>query len=105
MSIDLVNAIALLLFVGAVLVGFISTVVRIVNLWRGGVELPILIWRDAQVIGGLALSFLVISVHRVIGAPFAENVWYSIVTAAPAVYGVLAYCYYEIAVVGHRRDR
>lgn len=105
MTVELVNAIALLLFVLGVVLGFGSTAFRLVRLHRAGIPLPRLIWRDAAVFGGLSATFVAIAVHRLIGLPYIGEVWWAIGTASVAVVAVWVYVWYEFVVVGHRRDR
>lgn len=104
MSVELVNRVALLLFSLGVLLGFGSTAFRLVRLHRAKIRLPRLIWRDVAVFAGLALAFLAIGVHRVLGAPFSAEVWWAASTATVAIAAVWIYVIYEFFVVGHRRD-
>ena len=105
MTPGLVYSVALILFVGGLIIGVGSTGLRILSFHLNRIEQPTLIWRDVQVIGGLSLSFLIIAIHRAAGGPFADEAWYAFVSAAPGVYGALVYCYFELWVIGHRRDR
>lgn len=104
MTVEVVGAVALMLFVAGVLLGFGSTAFRLVRLHRAGIPLPRLIWRDVMVFGGLALTFVAIGIHRVMGFPFADELWWALGTSSVAVIAVWIYVYYELAVVGHRRD-
>lgn len=99
-----ISAVALVLFIVGVLLAFGSTVYRLVRLHRSGIALPRLIWRDATVFGGLTFTFSAIGLHRAMGLPFADEVWWVVATSSVAVGAVWTYVYYEFLVIGHRRD-
>jgi hypothetical protein len=109
MTPEQVNAIALVLFVAGVVLGFGSTFVRLVRLHRAGIDLPRLIWRDIGVFGLLSVTFLLVAVARVQGWqvtawPDAARIGWTVATASPAVLAAWIYVFYELRVIGHRRD-
>ena len=102
---ELLDLALLVLFVGGLLVGFGSTLYRMISLRRGGKPQPHLIVRDLVLVGGLSLSFLLVAVRRLVDLPVVDEWWWSLLTAAPAIGAVWVYAYYEVLVIGHRRDR
>ena len=100
-----VNAIGLALFTAGLVACVASTAWRIRQFWRYGIPQPRLIWRDVLTFGLLGLDFLVILIHRVGGAPFAGTVWFSGITVAIACAAIAVWLYFELVVIGHRRDR
>ena len=104
MTVEGVGVGALVLFVAGVLLGFGSTAFRLIRLHRAGITLPRLIWRDVLVFGGFAITFVAIGIHRVMGLPFADELWWAVGTSSVAVIAVWIYDFYEFVIVGHRRD-
>lgn len=104
MTPETVNGIALVLFVAGLLTAVFSTLARLVRLHRAGIPRPLLIWRDLEVFGLLAGTFALLLAHRVAGMPFVREVWWAVLTAGAAVLAIFIYCWYELVVIGHRRD-
>lgn len=105
MTVDLVNTVAFFLFLVPLAMGAGITLARVVRYRLDHQPMPRLLVRDAQVIGGFALSFGLILSVRLVRATGVDVSWigtsvvWSIVTAAPAIWAVLVYLYFEIAVI------
>lgn len=104
MTPETVNGIALVLFVACLLIAVVSTGYRLVRLHRAGIPRPVLIWRDLAVFGLLAGTFALLLAHRAAGLPFVRELWWAAITAGLAVLAILIYVYYELIIIGHRRD-
>lgn len=104
MSVELVNRVALIAFILGLLLGAVSVAWRMVQLRRAGIRLPRLIWRDVTLVGGLGGSFVAIGVHRALGEPFRGQLWWALLLAGIAVGAVWTFVWFEVLVIGHRRD-
>lgn len=104
MTPETVNGIALTLFVAGLMMAVVSTTFRLVRLRRAGIPRPVLIWRDLAVFGLLAGTFALLLAHRAAGLPFVGELWWALLTAGAAVLAIGVYVYYELVVIGHRRD-
>lgn len=104
MTAELVTLLSLVAFVALLILVVGSITVRLLRLHRAGIPLPRLIWRDVLVFGGLALTFVAIGVHTAAGRPFDDEVWWRAVTGLAAVGSVGLMAWYELFVIGHRRD-
>lgn len=102
---SVVYLVALVAFVVPLFVGAATTIARVVFYARHGEKRPRLLTRDAFVIGGLAVTFLLISVARVagLGPVVRESVPWAIATSIPAVVGAITYAYYELFVIERPR--
>lgn len=84
--------------------GFARTLARVVYYLRHKAERPRLLNRDVLVIGGLSLSFGLITVIRFLPqeariALTTGNVAWAVLTTVPAVIAVLVYLYFELWVI------
>lgn len=104
MTPELVTLLSLVAFVAGLLVVVGSITLRLVRLHRAGIHLPRLIWRDVLVFGGLALTFVAIGFHTALGRPWDNEVWWRLATGLLAGASVWLMAYYELFVIGHRRD-
>lgn len=106
--VGLISAAAFVMFTGAVIVGFLTTLDRVLYYAKHRVPRPRLLTRDVIVIGGLALSFGQIIAARFLLSPeeravLGENVLWALSTSIPAVVSAITYAYYELFIV--ERDR
>lgn len=105
MTLDLVNAIAFFCFLVPLLVGAGATLTRVVSYRLAGDPMPRLLIRDAQVIGGFAVTTgLLFSVRilRAVGADtsgLATNLGWVLATIVPAIWAVVVYAWFEIVVI------
>ena len=104
MTADLVSLVALVLFVVGLLLAAGSITFRLVHFVRRGIPRPRLIWRDGLVFGGLAVTFVAVGIHSAVGRPFDEELWWRVGTGLLAVASVWTRAYFELFVIGHRRD-
>ena len=104
-AIEVVNGIILAAFTLGLLAAFASTGIRMLRLWLAGHKLPELIWRDFVGWGLLCFTFLLIAIGRAFEWTVREQLWWFLVTGAPAIAAVWVYVYFELFVIGHRRDR
>jgi hypothetical protein len=84
--------------------GFARTLARVVYYLRNRAERPRLLNRDVLVIGGLSLSFGLITIVRFLPletrlALTTGNVLWALATTVPAVLAVLVYMYFEVVVI------
>jgi hypothetical protein len=104
---EIANAVAFVLFTVLLLIGAGSTIARGLRYKRAGARLPVLWARDRDLVAGLALPFVLIFGARTLGfAPsVAGQLWWTLLTAVPAVYGVGRYVWFELFVIEkhHRR--
>ena len=104
MTAEFINAVALGLFVILLFVGTASVAYRMWRFHQAGIPKPKLIWRDQAVFGLLAFTFLSLLVHRVAGLPFVDETWWALITAGAAVVAIGIFDYFELVIIGHRRD-
>lgn len=105
MSVDQINAIGLATFALGLTTCAVSVGVRMLRFYRCGITQPRLIWRDVMVFGLMGVDFLIVLIHRVAGLPYADELWFSLLTVTIAVSSVAIWLYFELLVIGHRRDR
>jgi hypothetical protein len=104
-TVDYINAAGFTLFVVGLTACVVSVGFRMIQFARAGIPQPRLIWRDVAVFGLLTLDFLIVLAHRVAGLPFAREVWFSLLTVGLALAAVAIWLHYELAIIGHHRDR
>lgn len=100
----ILSAVIFGLFLLLLLIGTASTYVRWLRYRRLRIPAPVLLKRDAILLGGLAIPFLLISAVRVIGISTVsgENgpeLWWLLVTGIPAVLAIAVYVFYELFVI------
>jgi hypothetical protein len=109
---DVVNVIYLvagLAFLGGIVLGWLSTMARVVYYQRNHVQRPRLLTRDVLVKGGYSISFLLITLVRFLptadraALDLSGNVWWAILTAIPAAFSSLTYLWYELFVIERSR--
>ena len=101
---ELISAAILIVFVALLLVAAVSTGARAVRYRRDGLEPPRLLPRDRDLIVGLALPFLLISLARVFEWDIRDEagrtaIGWQLITGIPALYGVGRYVYFELFVI------
>ena len=106
MTADIANAVAFVLFTVLLLVGTGSTIARGLRYRRAGLPLPVLWARDRDLVAGLALPFVLIFGARVLGygPNVAGQLWWTLLTAIPAIYGVGRYVWFELFVIEKRHQ-
>jgi hypothetical protein len=109
MSTELLNLLVLVAFVGGLLLGVVSTGLRIIEHIAHHHPLPILLPRDLIVVGGLALSFLAVAVvsllnamHVIDGQALGRQAWWVLLRATPAIVAVWTFDYFELRVIGRK---
>jgi hypothetical protein len=104
----LVNIVALVAYAGLLLFGAVLTAARLLLYAMGRVTRPRLLNRDLIFIGGHAMTMLLILVIRVVpewGTAVRGQLWWTVLTAAPALAGVAAYVYFEVFVIAPMYSR
>lgn len=103
--IDVLNAVAFFGFLIPLLLGAGVTLARVVSYRLSGDTMPRLLVRDAQVIGGFAVTCGLLFSVRVLRAAgvdvsgLATSPWWIVVTAGPAIWAVVVWAWYEIFVI------
>lgn len=97
----LLNAFILVVYIGAVVAGAVKTAQRVMRYSQARFRRPRLLTRDMVFIGGHAVTFVLIGLARAFNwAPVvAGHWWWTLGSAAPAVIGILTYCWYEYVVI------
>jgi hypothetical protein len=95
------NAIVLIVYIGALLLGAAKTAQRVVSYSRRHLRRPRLLTRDLIVFGGHALTFLLVGLNRAFnwGPTVSGRWWWIVISATPALVGVLTYCWFEFFVI------
>ena len=101
MTPELVTLISLVAFVIGLLLTAGSITFRLVRFVLRGIRRPQLIWRDALVFGGLAVTFLAIGIHTAAGRPWDLEVWWRAATGLLANIAMYLMVYYEFFVIKH----
>lgn len=98
-------------FLVGLLLGVVRTGMRLVARLRAHRRLPRLLPRDMVVIGGLALSFLLLAgasalngLHWINGPALMEQSWWVLLRGAGAVVGAWTYVYFEFFVIGKEEE-
>ena len=97
------------IFLIGLFAGFARTLARVVYYLRNRAERPRLLNRDVLVIGGLSMSFGLITIIRFLPpevrvAITSGNVLWALLTTVPAIVAVLVYLYFEIWVIERPGD-
>jgi hypothetical protein len=95
-----------LLFVAMLAAATVSVAVRVSRWHMRHIALPVLLYRDLVTVGGLAISFFIITTARVLALPpeYTRTVPWIILTSAPAIAGMGVFLYFEFFVIGHHKD-
>ena len=97
---EVANLITLIAFVVGLVVGTISTVLRMVSYRLRRIPLPKLIWRDLAYVGLLALVFVMVIVGRLLPElALWRQLWWVILTGLLANAGVWTYAYFELRII------
>lgn len=106
-AIDIYNAATFFLFTLLLVVNAGILARRILRYRKMEVHLPVLLWRDAALMFGLAVPFTGILFVRFSGfAPAVSNQWWWVIpTSALAVIGVAVFTYFEMFVIERYRRR
>lgn len=102
---EAISAIGLVTLVVLLTAGLGSTLVRAWRWWRAGYSLPDLLPRDVLVIGGFALTVVLVVAVTALGlGPVVrdEPLWRLLVVGVPNA-AAAVYLWYEVHVVGRRR--
>ena len=99
------NAVIFVVFLGLIVVGGLRTLLRLLEYRVIGREVPILLVRDVISRNGLALSFSFILFARAIELPpeTREQLWWTLLTSLPALFGAATYAYFEFFVIDNPR--
>lgn len=107
MSTQALNLLVVAAFVLPLVIGTVRTTMRIIARRLAGARQPRLLPRDAIVIGGIALSFLMLigastlsALELIDGGDLAREPWWIVLRAIPAVTGAWTYVYFELFVIG-----
>lgn len=103
-TVQLIYTVGGSMFLLALFAGFIRTLARVVYYFRNQAERPRLLNRDVLVIGGLSISFGLITIVRFLPmdvriALTTGNVAWALVTTVPAIVAVFVYAYFEYVVI------
>jgi hypothetical protein len=104
-AVGVIYLVASLTFLGGILLGWISTLARVVYYARNHVPRPRLLTRDVLVKGGYSVSFTLIALVRLLPAEtraaldLAGNVPWALLTSIPAAFASLVYLYFEWFVI------
>ncbi len=102
---EIISVAILAVFVGLLLVGAVTTSLRVLRYRKLGIRRPVLLGRDRDLIVGLAIPFVVILTVRAfglqefIGDPEGPHLWYVLLTGLPPIYALARYDFYEIFVI------
>lgn len=102
--IALIYAVTGTLFLAALFLGFLRTFARVLYYARNKAERPKLLTRDLVVMGGLSISFGLITLIRFLPqdvriALTTGNVIWALLTTIPAVVAVCCYTWFEYRVI------
>lgn len=100
-ALDIYNGIVLIVFTLAVVTNAALLLHRMMRYWHLGLRQPLLLWRDAALMFGLALPFLGILFVRFtgLGPILANNAWWVVPTSGAAVLGMVTFTIYELFVI------
>lgn len=95
------NTAILIIFTGLVVAGAGRTLYRVYEYRRAGRPLPQLLVRDVISRNSLAFSFILILAVRAFSLRdiVFDELWWTLITAVPAIYGAAVYAYYEYFVI------
>jgi hypothetical protein len=104
MTTEIASAVILMVFTALLLVGAVSTFGRHVRYRQLKIRPPLLLYRDRDLLVGLAIPFLLISMARAFnwnvrqldGSP---QLWWLLMTGIPPIYALARYCYFELYVI------
>jgi len=103
---EIVSALILVVFTGLLLVGAISTLGRHFRYRRLRIRAPLLLYRDRDLLVGLAIPFVLISAARAFSlnslirqADGSPQLWWLLVTGLPPIYALARYCWFELFVI------
>lgn len=101
------NAIFFFTFTSVLVVGALRTFVRVIQYRHDGQTIPLILWRDAVFLGGLAIPFAMILASRAFGwAPFLiGNPGWVVATSGPALIGATTYAIFEFLVIDRIEER
>lgn len=106
---EILSAVIFLVFSALLMLGAASTALRWFRYIRQGIPAPVLLKRDAALLGGLAAPFLLISFVRALGLSAVvtspagvPELWWLLITGLPAIFAVTVYVWYEIFVIERR---
>lgn len=97
--------VTVVVFIGLLLIGAISTTARVIRYHRAGLKQPVLLGRDRDLLIGLAVPIVAILTVRAfdLGALVSNaegpHLWYLLLTGLPPIYALARYDWYEIAVI------
>lgn len=93
------NAAILILFTILIVVGGLRTLVRYFEYRHAGRKVPILLVRDMITRNGLGLSFLMVLFARTSGLELNTQLWWVLLSSAPAMLAAAIYAYFEFFII------
>jgi hypothetical protein len=101
---QLINTFAFTIFLFLVVVGGLRTGMRVIEYRRAKRPVPVLLIRDVLSRNGLAISFVLILLVRAldIGPLVRDQLWWTALTALPAIFGAAVYAYFEFFIIDKR---
>jgi hypothetical protein len=103
---DLVNSTVFGSFVTLVVIASVATLARVVGFLRRREHIPLILKRDAVLMGGLAWPFALIFGARATGLsltanpPLMQSLAWIVVTSVPPIAGMAFYVYVEVFKIG-----
>jgi len=101
--VDTLALVVFVVFIGMLLTATLSIAIRVGRWHVRGIAAPVLLIRDLLTIGGLAISFLMITAARAMELPpeYTRTVPWILLTSGPAIVGLGVFLYFEFFVIGH----
>jgi hypothetical protein len=101
--VDTVALVIFFVFVGMLVLATASVAIRVGRWHLRGLTPPALLYRDLMTIGGLSLTFLMITGSRAAAIPseYTRTVPWIVLTSGPALTGMGVFLYFEFFVIGH----
>lgn len=103
---EILSAVILFTFVILLAIGAVSTALRALRYRRLGIQRPVLLNRDRDLLIGLAFPFLLIAIVRAFGLQPLINdeagqphIWWLLLTGIPPIYALARYDYFELRVI------
>jgi hypothetical protein len=103
MSASDLNFVFLVWFTSALFLSSFRIWERVIRFYFLGQKVPVLLWRDAATITGLAVPFGGVLLLRVLGLNLADEIGWTIPTGLAACLGMTTFAYFEYFVIDDRR--
>lgn len=100
-TVQTINGIFFAVFSSVLAIGALRTLVRVGQYRAASKKIPLLLFRDVLLVGGLALPFVLILASRAFGwAPFLiGQLWWVLLTSGTGLIGVTTYTIFEFLVI------